>query len=283
MLSLCACSTAPQEPAIATLTSTHDVPMVANVGSASVPQFVTGYVHSLAVSKFRIGDAPSLELNTSAIQRWRGSLGAFAVFPNGFAQGVLDATTTRGPYILDTDTHNMMVRNYFLNAGVPSDQVASALTSYVSGGGGAMGPSNSSASPLQRLITTISRTINGIPVMDSWAAASMRLTGDVDWESVFWPPVSKAVAEAATALATSLADSSTHAKFIAALPDVVREERGVVIHHTRLESSSAAPTAYVSFDVFLGSDLTRGERHFDANGVEFKLPQEVATNPATQR
>ena len=127
-----------------------------------------------------------------------------------------------------------MVEDYFLAAGLPSAQVDTVLTSYTVSGGGRMGPSDLSSPPqVTALTATVTRAIDGIKVMDSWAAARMTVAGDVDWESVFWPPVDASLIAQATAFARSMQDPAIHAAFIAQLPQKVRQERGVVIHHTR--------------------------------------------------
>jgi hypothetical protein len=174
-----------------------------------------------------------------------------------------------------------MVRDYFVSAGLPVDQVGDVLTSYVSGGGGAMGPTTASTNLLIRLISTVSRKVSGIPVMDSWAAASMRTAGDVDWESVYWPPIDSTTVASAGAFAARMADPASHATFVSRLPNTVRQERGVVIHMTR--PGHSAPVAYVAFDVFLGPFEDSGERHFDVNGNEFKLPEETPKYAPVQR
>ena len=118
--------------------------------------------------------------------------------------------------------------------------------------------------------------------MDSWAAASMRTAGDVDWESVYWPPIDAQVLAQAVSLSVRMNDTTAHAAFVASLPDTVRQERGVVIHLSR-PGTHGAPVAYAAFDAFLGPFENSGERHFDANGVEFKLPQELEKHAATKR
>ena len=244
---------------------------------------IPGYIHSLAVSKFRIGQSPAIEVDSPTFRRWRGSLGAFAVDQsNGLAMGVLDATSSTGPYVLDTPTHEQMVQSYFISAGLPANQVGPVLTTYMVGGGGAMAATSSTGSQLTGLTSTVSRVVNGIRIMDSWAAARIKTTGDVDWESVFWPPIDGDLVAGALAFATSMADPVAHSAFMSALPGSVRSERGVVIDHTR-PGQHYAPVCYVSFDVFIGPDTSSGERHFDASGTEFKLPQEIETQSATPR
>ena len=79
---------------------------------------VPGYVHTLDRSRFKIGKAPTLELSSPLLQRWRGSFGAFAVDPtNGLAMGVLDHDAPAGPYMLDAAGQSAKVKAYFIAAG----------------------------------------------------------------------------------------------------------------------------------------------------------------------
>lgn len=167
-----------------------------------------------------------------------------------------------------------MVKDYFIGAGLPADQVADVQTMYFASGSGCIG--EPAAPPtLESINSLLTRAIGGVPVIESIAWAKFTTTGDVDMESVFWPPIDATVASNAAAFAATLADPTQHAAFLAKLPGTIYKERGVVIHHTD-PSIHAAPTAYVSFDAQTGSQLSAAMRHFDMNGVEFHLPQEQA-------
>ena len=104
---------------------------------------VAGYVHSVGASRFKIGQNTVLETNSPQIKRWRGSLGAFSVDPaNGAAMGQLDATSPKGPYLLDEASHGAAVKEYFVGAGIPAGQIGEIQTTYMSGMmGGRMGGS----------------------------------------------------------------------------------------------------------------------------------------------
>ena len=172
---------------------------------------------------------------------------------------------------MDVAAHNQMVQEYFVGAGLPADQIAGVQTMYFGSATGAVG---TSAQPVLESINSIlMRSVNGVPVVESIAWAKLTTTGEAVMEHVFWPPIDPSVVAQAASFTASLADSSQHAAFLARLPGTVYKERGVVIHHTD-PSVHAAPVAYVAFDAQIDPQGSAAMRHFDMNGVEFRLPQE---------
>lgn len=242
-----------------------------------------GYVHTLSASKFTIGASVDLELNTSTLQRWRGSLGAFAVDPsNGWCMAILDATTPMSAHMTDDTAQASLVRSYFVSAGIPGDQVASVVSSYQVGGGGAMVASTMSEPPqLGSINSVLMRATGGVPIVESFAAARMTTDGAVDWEAVFWPPISMTVIDQALAFSAKMGDATQHRAFVSRLGTVYRDV-GVVIHHTT-SYFHGAPQAFVSYDAVIDPDSTAAERHFDATGAEFRLPQEHTTGQPGSR
>jgi hypothetical protein len=245
--------------------------------TSSPPSMLPGYVHSLNRSRFRIGQGTFLEVNATTQQGWRGSLGAFAVDPtNGTAMGVLNADAPAEPYILDDTEQGAKVKAYFVGAGLPSDQIAAVVATYNGVSSGPVSaPLSSTPIRLQSINSVLQRGVNGIEIVESVAWAKMTTSGDVDAEYLFWPPINMTVVKGATALAATLADPVAHAAFLAKLPGVVYKDGGVVIHHSG-PSVHSVPQAYMSYDVTLDPSTTAGMRHFDASGVEFRLPQELA-------
>jgi hypothetical protein len=228
---------------------------------------IPGHIHDLSRSKFRTGDATKLEVNLPTLQRWHGSLGAFAIDPtNNASSAIPDASSPRGPYLLDVATHNQMVRDYFLGAGLPADQVADIQTLYFASGTGGAGESTKPV--LESINSRLTRVVGGVPVIESVAWAKLTTSGDVAMEAVFWPPIDAKIATQAATFAATLADSTQREDFLGKLPGGLSKEGSVVIHHTDA-SVHATPSAYVSFDI--QGPVTR---HFDMNGVEFRLPQE---------
>ncbi len=219
-----------------------------------------GYVHDLSRSRFKIGQNISLELDSPQLRRWRGSLGAWAIDPtNNWSMGLLDAAAPTGPYILDEAAHGARVKAYFIDAGLPADQIRDVRATFHGFGGGA--------------VSGTSVAVNGVPVIESVAWAKMTTSGDVDMECVFWPPIDAAVVERAVAFQRAMAHPAARAAYLAKLPGQVYRDGGVVIHHTDA-SIHAAPTAYVSYDVTLAPQGHAAMRHFDESGTEFRLPQE---------
>jgi len=254
---------------------------IAQTVSAEAGAQLPGYVHSLSRSRFRIGNNAVLELNSTKLQRWRGTLGAFGVDPStGLAMGVLDASSPTGPYITDEPTHRAAVQSYFVGAGLPANQMGDILADYQNSGSL---PSSPASSPPQfdSINSVLTRVVNGIRIVESFAWAKMTTAGDVDMEAVFWPPVDMTVVNAATSLASSMQNAAYHTTFLTNLPGTVYKDGGVVIHHTN-SAIQSAPTAYVAYDVVLDASTTATMRHFNANGAEFRLPQEMLSLATAQ-
>jgi hypothetical protein len=242
-----------------------------------------GYAHSLSASRFRIGQNAHIEKNTPQIQRWRGSLGAFAIDPgNGSACALLDSTSATGPYGLDEPTQAINVEKYFVGVGLPLDQVGEIQATYQSAmmGGSTVQPAPA-AFHLESITSIIRRRVSGVLVVESEAWATMTTEGDVDMECVFWPPLDMAVVNAAVKWAAEMSNSATHAAYLAKLPGIVQQDIGVLIHHTD-RSVHAPAAAYASYDVALGTASSVAPSHFDQNGVQFFLPQEVGPGAAAQ-
>ena len=219
----------------------------------------------------------ALETSGPIWRRWRGTLGAFAVdVTNGHSAGVSNASSPRGPYLLDAAAQGAAVRVYFMSAGIPQSQIGRINTGYVVQRAGPVGVTTPSKTV--KLMTTLTRVVNGITVVDSQASAVMTTNGATDWESVFWPPLDGDMVASAMAFAQRLRDPAMHAAFLAQLPGPVVHETGVVIRHSD-GSVHATPVAFASFDATVDSFKGAIDRHFDVNGVEFKLPQEQPTGP----
>jgi hypothetical protein len=261
----------------------HEVSQAATAADAAA-SVLPGYSHTLATSRFKIGTNPTLELNTPQMQRWRGSLGAFAIDPgNGSACGLLDAKSPKGPYEVDETTHGNNVKSYFVAAGVPADQIGEIQATYQSA---VMGGSMIDAGPTPFVLESISsilrRRISGVLVAESEAWAKITTSGDVDMECVFWPPLDRSVIDTAVAWAKTMTDGPTHSSFLSRISSdaaAVKRDDGVVIHHTDMFVHSPAK-AFVSYDVVLGTDPGSPTRHFDQNGQEFQLPHQQSPAPA---
>jgi hypothetical protein len=242
--------------------------------SSSAP--APGYVHDLGRSRFKIGQDAKVELDSPQFRRWRGSLGAWATDPtNNWSMGLLDASAPTGPYILDESVHSARVKQYFIDAGLPADQVRDVRATFEGFSGGLTdGAAASSPIRLHSINSILTRSVKGVPVIESVAWAKMTTAGDVDMECVFWPAIDPGVVDRAAAFQRAMADKDAHAAYLAKLPGKVYRDGGVVIHHTD-PSIHAAPGAFVSYDVTLSAEGHTAMRHFDESGVEFRLPQEM--------
>jgi hypothetical protein len=193
--------------------------------------------------------------------------------------GILDAGAPTGPYILDEAIQGERVKEYFIKAGIPADQIRDVRATYEVVGGGPMNEvPQSTGLQLRNINSILTRSVKGIPVVESVAWAKMTTSGDVDMECVFWPPIEMKIVDRAVAFAQQMADPAAHAAYLSRLSGPVYKEGGIVIHHTD-PSVHAAPTAYVSYDVTLTQEGPAAMRHFDENGREFRLPQEQSVPP----
>jgi hypothetical protein len=238
-----------------------------------------GYIHDLSRSQFKIGLNATIEIDTPTLRRWRGSFGSWAIDPtNSWSMGILDAVSPHGPYILDEAVHGERVKAYFIKAGLPADQIQDVRTTYEVRGGGPTREVISTPLKLHSINSILTRSVSGIRVVESVAWAKMTTSGDVDMESVFWPPIDKETINRAMSFKRRVSDTAGHAAYLAALPGPVYRDVGVVIHHTD-PSVHAAPTSYVAYDATTSPEGYAAVRHFDENGNEFRLPQEQPAPP----
>jgi hypothetical protein len=162
-----------------------------------------GYVHTVEHSRFDVGAAPSERLEFG-MHKVVGRQGVFATRPTGLTLALSNAdaaTRQKGPLAGGADAHDAAVRDYFVRAGLPLDQVAGvspyAVVS-VEGANPANPAEGLTAPPTGRYyFSVISRQIDGIPVADSFAWARLDADGGVVLESVYWPAIPAAVVEQA--------------------------------------------------------------------------------------
>jgi hypothetical protein len=130
--------------------------------------------------------------------------------------------------------------------------------------------------------SVLSRSIHGIEVPDSFAAARFNSDDEVVFESVFWPAIPVAVVNDALALEQQLAEPVTAAAFRAKLPPDLANEAGMVaIRHTG-KGYGGAFVAKASYDVLLARPMSH-VRHFDATATEFELPDLPSPAPQTSK
>lgn len=256
---------------------------VADAGKA-----VRGYTHDVSRSRFRLGaGVTAYRANEAAhYQGAEGAAelmdnGAFFALPNARAPSTLDV-----PYRGTADAHTSAVLSYLNAAGLPNDQIASfgAGAMHMMSGTGYPNPHGEETSEFIGYTTTLTRSVGGISVIDSFAAVRMNNMGEVVSESVFWPDIPEAIVSAALQFASSMSVAQFSGNFRANLSTVMTkiEQGRVVIRHTSAYVRTA-PVAFVSYDA-IESVSGASTRHFAIDGTEFRLPQEQhSATPSVRR
>ena len=246
--------------------------------SVRVPS-VAGYQHNLSRSKFHIGSGVVTSTEGNLVKM----IGSDGVFSTNVKTGTVVATLNSGssifgaaPYASGGTAHNQQVRDYFIAAGLPADQIGFVSLATGQRGSWAGGLPNSSP----RFVgysSALVRVIKGIEVVDSLAMAEFNANGDVVAEAVFWPDVPQRTVDDANSLVAILSDPTGKAKYLAGLPVQAASGR-VVIRHTS-GAFNAPFEAFASFDVTEQNHV----RHFDVGGNELRTPQERAPGKPTPR
>jgi hypothetical protein len=267
------CSTGPSEPRDdrSSLHASHQV-----VSASS-----RAYQHLPTSSKLHLGANVRSDVH-SVYERTLGEEGVFATNSlNGMVIGTQNAGSSAlkaGPYSLDMSTHSEYVKSYFLSAGVPADQVLGVVGSTKTIGSG----QNGSMATITTVgyEATLSRSLSGFHVAESFAEAQVNANGEVVRESVYWPAIPLSVVADATAIASLLNDPVRGPQYLSRLP--VQGTHRVRLHHT--SGFIIVPTPFVSFascDVLEHGGIVH---HFDISGTELILAQEVApTQPPRQQ
>lgn len=263
LILLAGCSSVPTEPLGRT-----EQPV-----SSSTPASGKAYLHTAANSRFRLG--------TSVVQRSElgfsklvGDEGVFAiVVASGWAMGLPNSNAPSQSIgrNLSADDHNKAVLAYFEGAGLDPAQVegVNAHANIHSGGLVGSPEADITVSPIAAGYTScISRQIDGIPVVDSFAWAGFDDDDDVVEEGVYWPEIPDATVAGARALRDSLSDQVALSAFRAKVGDAGGRGRVVIRHAAGALGSTFEAVA--SFDV-----PDHGvSRHFDPSGTEFKMISE---------
>lgn len=182
------------------------------------------------------------------------------------------------------EDHDKFVKDYFVKLGLPAEQVGSvhAMTMLE-----AKGPSADVGRTVPRITayySALQRTVEGIPVADSFAWARANSRGEVVQEGVYWPAIPAEVLKEAQQFRELLADPHRLQGFKTRLA-VSGGEGAVVIRHSSATGGNAFES-FASYDVSLHVPSTSEQktpapgttvtvvRHFDLNGTERFLPQE---------
>ncbi len=231
-----------------------------------------GYAHTVEKSRFRFGGTPVARAISDAI-RYEGPEGAALIEPNTAFSAVPNAgaPSTTSAFTGSAEDHNAAVRDYLTGAGLPADQIQSfgvGTSASSSGGGGSAG-----GTTFGGYTTSLGRALDGIRVVESIATVVINGRGEVVQETVYWPPIGGEVVAAATRLQATLADNAAGADLRSRLSAAgVEPARAVVvIHHAPATGgTTGAPLACIDA---AGASV----RHFDANGDELRLPQEIGS------
>jgi hypothetical protein len=253
-----------------------------------------GYQHGLESSQFMIGKNKR-NLREFGFIKVVGSKGTFAVdASNGAVIAIQDADSIEQQktvaFTLEAYKHNQLVLDYFLNAGIPKEQISSvhATTSLFAGGGKGERAAIPKISGWQ---SVIQRVIEGVPVIDSVLWARMNDQGKVISELIFWPPISSKAIDEVKLLRAKLSKKPLREDFLSRLPRGL-PPGNIVIRHSSLTAEGPFEV-FASYDVIERRELlssvdptgkSEGRtapagwvvRHFDLEGNERKLPQEKA-------
>lgn len=256
---LVACNAAPPEP-------------VESGGSRSTAHSLTVVGASVyrCQSKFQLG----ANVKSYTDKGWQKTDGSDGIFSVNLENGAVRAIPHPGapapqaaPYGSSLHEHSQHVLGYFINCGIPRAEIAG-----VRGGTSLAGAATIGVVPklhLRWYASNLDRAIDGIPVIDSVAAARFNANDELVRETVYWPPIPQAALVDAKALRTTLSDPSTLSAFQAALPTTKKSGR-VVIRHRGMDNHNGAFGAAAVFDVVDGQTV----HHFDVSAHEVKLPWE---------
>lgn len=149
---------------------------------------------------------------------------------------------------------------YWVSMGVASCQISGTgsdgSVSGSSGGGSPMaGPTN----------VTLSRSIGGVPVVESLAVARFDSDNQTTYEAFYWPSIPADVVSTAIAFSAKLASASGLAAYKAKLPADAQGQGRVVINHTSAGSPSPFQAAATYDVVQTTPEGDGGNLSFDQN------------------
>jgi hypothetical protein len=240
------------------------------------PSTVTGYRHLYSSSRFVTGTGGHTVLEGTRT-KMIGAEGVFSVHANGAVFAIPNAGSAAGkarPWSGTGAEHDARVVAYFTAAGLPAEQMGEVLTNtLLEGGGPAVDPTPPPA--FKGFDSKITRTVDGVRVVDSAAHAQFNADGDVVAEGVYWPELPQNVVDDAKRISAMLADPVRGPKFHSSLRSgpTAKEERVVIRHNSATnEDTFAAVACY--------ERLVEGAwQHFDANANEIRLPHERTEAP----
>lgn len=267
---LIGCSSSPQAPSpeihegtpqlLQQTTPSSDAGVgVGNLGASA-------YVHGIAASKFPVGKGVT-EKDEFGMHKFVGDQGVFATRPTGLSLGLTNATAAvrqhPGPLPGGASAHNQAVRDYFVNAGLPADQIGSVDIMPAMSVNADLVNNKQFDPKLEFYFSIIRRQVAGVPVRDSYAWARINLDGAVVDESVYWPQIPPSAIADAKDLTKTLADKVAATNFLSKLPP--NKAGQLVIHHTPGEWTGAFE-ATATYDVPDDNPDFKATIHYNANG-----------------
>ena len=251
---------------------------------------IPGYRHTVEQSRFFAGEqhARIERIAENDLVKYRGAGGVLVTDEKtGLTMAVQSGTRDKAaaPVKLrkpappmDPDVHNRRVLDYFMQAGLPRDQVERThANTYLS----ASGPASKAISVQPHVdgyATIVSRKAAGYRVVDSVAWARMDEKGHVVSEWVYWPPIPAGVVADARRLDARI-NGRDRPAFLAKIGAAQKAGQVVIRHASPFADGEFK--AFASYDVVeqTQSDGKRGTaatiRHFDVDGRELRLPQEM--------
>jgi hypothetical protein len=243
-------------------------------------QMIPGYSHQLSRSRFAMGASVRAVVD-GARSRMIGTEGTFTVnMTTGAAVAILNSDSTLLPRTTTArsgDQHNQLARDYFVQLGIPGDQLGPAVANSIHLGSG---PTDSAALPVSSCIgydSVIRRVVSGFEVADSKAVVQFNNSGEVVFEYVHWPALPTSVLADARSLASALVDPVQGTVLRGKLPASSGTVSVVIRHTGGFDSTPVAASA-----MFVVFDGTRA-RHFDINGTPVAPPGDVAITPGDPR
>jgi len=227
---------------------------------------------------------------------WTKVVGPHGTFATNLRNGVVVAVPHSSPpgseptkYTMTPSAHNQSVLKYFVEVGLPAEQLGGIHATTRLSSRGRKGEPRAAMPKVDAYVSVIERKVEDIPVPDSVAWAEMNDKGEVVSEGVYWPAIPAKALEDARRLQKLLIGSSERSHFLSRLPAELPPGR-VVIRHSSASVLDRAFEAFASYDVVERREsvdnaaesrqpklVSSVVRHFDADGVERRLPQEKPT------
>ena len=255
---------------------------------------IAGYQHGTDRSRFMVGDNPYDVAELGYIKRV-GSEGTLAVLAsNGSVTGIPNAQSRAlqlPPFGMTPQDHDRFVRDYFERSGIPAAQIRAIRTATLLEASGSSDDVSTARPKVTAYYSVIERAVEGVPVPDSFAWARVNRDGQVVAEAVYWPALPAGVLAQAQRMSQGSALPRVE-QAIKARPAETQVDHQVTIRHSsaaydgsfaahasidvrvRLEAAARADadSRQAAGSGGVGAGLIR---HFNDEGAEFQLPQEI--------